>query len=439
MKRLFLSLTVLLCSFAQADEPVSERLAIYEYALYALPDSDGDPKATLEALVKDEFSSFTIVDEVEGPPTEPLLLVTMLNDAQTSYAPPDMDYIAYAGRGLTRQQALAVQDCEDVLIVNIGYPASMTDTMFPKALELMAAVAAEHDSLLWDEATREIFSPAAWREQRIETWNDGVPNAQDHTTIHAYKNGDYVRAITLGMEKFGLPDIAVNDFAWSNGQSVGSLINLVTQTLVEGGDFNDDFSLDVDIEAVRNDQVKTSLLDAVLDNAQLSLNVQFKPEEPEQGDPDNFILEIRFDTDPSLSVQEQQDVLISELFGARDSIVMVDHNAKILAASEAARKKLPGLRDDFVAGLEPGEFIHVKAPFETPEGGNEWMWVEVVSWEGTSIRGLLQNDPYYIPDLRAGAEVEVSMDDVFDYIRRLADGTSEGNETGALIMEAQGQ
>jgi uncharacterized protein YegJ (DUF2314 family) len=61
------------------------------------------------------------------------------------------------------------------------------------------------------------------------------------------------------------------------------------------------------------------------------------------------------------------------------------------------------------------------------------MWVEVLRWEGKTIHGVLQNDPYDVPDMKAGARVDVSEDSIFDYIHRGADGGLEGNETGRLI------
>jgi uncharacterized protein YegJ (DUF2314 family) len=67
------------------------------------------------------------------------------------------------------------------------------------------------------------------------------------------------------------------------------------------------------------------------------------------------------------------------------------------------------------------------------------MWVEVKKWEGDRIDGLLQNDPYDIPTLKAGQAVRVKLSDVFDYIRVLPDGKREGNTTGAIIEKMQGK
>jgi uncharacterized protein YegJ (DUF2314 family) len=65
------------------------------------------------------------------------------------------------------------------------------------------------------------------------------------------------------------------------------------------------------------------------------------------------------------------------------------------------------------------------------------MWVEVVRWKGDMIRGILKNDPVYVPDLQKGQEVFVAEHEVFDYVRVHSDGTQEGNETGAAIAAAE--
>ena len=41
----------------------------------------------------------------------------------------------------------------------------------------------------------------------------------------------------------------------------------------------------------------------------------------------------------------------------------------------------------------------MKAPFATPNGDREWMWVEISSWKDDKIKGLLENEPLNIPSL----------------------------------------
>ncbi len=63
------------------------------------------------------------------------------------------------------------------------------------------------------------------------------------------------------------------------------------------------------------------------------------------------------------------------------------------------------------------------------------MWVEVTSWDNKQVKGILKNDPRLIPTLKSGAKVSIKEADVFDYILQKGDGTTEGNETGKLIMK----
>jgi len=264
-----------------------------------------------------------------------------------------------------------------------------------------------------------------------------VPNMVDHTVIHSYKTTEYVRAITLGMGKFGLPDVVVNNFSWSDNRYIGNLINVVAQSLIEGNQIDDKGNLYIDIHAIKNKAFRTGIEPTLRENAAPNISIHLIPAKREDGDPNNALLQIDFRSWPGKSLQEKQNALTSILFGWEDEIFYVKNNDEILKASENARKKLPALRKAFNSGLQPGEFIELKAPFKTPDGGNEWMWVEVLNWDSTSIKGLLKNEPFNIPNLKAGATVVVDQADIFDYIRKFPGGKVEGNETSELIRRYQ--
>ena len=63
------------------------------------------------------------------------------------------------------------------------------------------------------------------------------------------------------------------------------------------------------------------------------------------------------------------------------------------------------------------------------------MWVEVTSWKGSKIKGLLENQPFNIPDLHSGQIVKVREEDVFDYVWQYSDGREEGNTTGEILKK----
>lgn len=291
------------------------------------------------------------------------------------------------------------------------------------------------DGILWDETTREICSADAWDERRLVSWTEEIPDISRHIVIHAYQKDAGVRAITLGMHKFNLPDVVVDGFPWSLNRTIGHMINLLAQALAEGAEIGEGGQFDLDLRAIRNAPVRERQFETLKANAAGVAHLSLAEGVWEEGDPENRLVEIRFDRYEGPDVHARQVKMVEAMFGWEDSISYIQHDEELKHASQRARETLPALRAAFNSGLAPGEHILVKAPFEKPDGGNEWMWVEVTLWKGDQIKGILQNEPFNIPDLRSGQMVEVSQADVFDYIHRLADGTQEGNETAAIIQK----
>jgi uncharacterized protein YegJ (DUF2314 family) len=305
------------------------------------------------------------------------------------------------------------------------------------AYELVESVARQSGGLIWDDATRLLYSPDAWHEVVLATKSDGIPSVNHHVTIHAYNKGEFVRAVTLGMSKFGVPDVVIEDFSWHSQRPIGNLINAFCQALIEGATCKCPGDFDLDLRNLKNDEIRDSNLENLKQGAEGIAKLTLQAGNRDEGDPENHLVEIQFGRNDGADVHARQERMLSALFGAEDTIVKIQHDAEIVAASDRARAKLPELRQAFNAGLAPGEFILVKAPFKTPDGAKEWMWVEIIKWSNGTIEGLLQNDPFEIPDLRAGQIVNVHEEEVFDFIHRFADKHEEGNETGKLIQQSQ--
>ena len=65
------------------------------------------------------------------------------------------------------------------------------------------------------------------------------------------------------------------------------------------------------------------------------------------------------------------------------------------------------------------------------------MWVEVIGWKGGEVEGILQNDPFEVSGLKAGARVRFKDSVVFDFIHYFPDGREEGNETGKIMLRRE--
>lgn len=409
----------------------------FQYAIYYLPSPLADPLVALQELLSKEKSPPTLVNELPDKPGKPVIYGHSVTEVQTKYAPPDTQSLQYFGRGLTRDQAEQLQKSRQVFIMEFAHDKEYTWEGLRMANEIAEAMVRETGGLVWDEMTREVFTPVEWNKKRIQTWTQDIPDVSDHTSIHAYKSDEYVRAITLGMAKFGLPDVVVEDLSWSLDRTAGHLINLFCQAMAEGAVIEKPGEYDLDIRRIQNSEVREAQITSLKRNATAVALLSLKKGEWEEGDPENRLIELGFDRYSGRDVHAKQAELFSSFFGSEDAVTPVTHSEELLAASRKAKARLPALREEFLEGLDPGEFIQVKAPFKTPDGGQEWMWVEITTWEGDQIKGLLKNEPFNIPSLHGGQIVNVKQQDVFDYIRRYRDGRQEGNETGAIIQKMQ--
>lgn len=408
-----------------------------EYALY-LPQPPADnPSDILTSLINENFNDLHIVQDLESDHELPAVKIDYLDNAIEDYPAPDPEYLEYFGYGLDEEQVQALPECNNALILFFIYPGNKAVDGLQTANNLALAAAEKMNGLLWDAETRQLYSPEAWQEYYIISGDEDPIFTRNHIAIHAYQDDNFYRAITLGMSKFGLPDIVINNYSWSVADDIDELIVLLCQSIFENDEGRIYDKYDLDIKSIRNNYLREIDLVSLEENATGKAKLLLKESEWEEGDPLNTLLEITFDRYPGKDLYARQDKLVSTMFGWTDQVFDIKHTDELNEASEKAREQLPALHKLFEAGLQPDESIHVKAPFAIPDrnGGNEWMWVEIISWEGKKIKGILLNQPFDIPNLQAGQMVEVSEDDTFDYIHYLPDGTEEGNTTSAIIKK----
>lgn len=408
--------------------------AAFQLALFYLPKATKPPHPAFEALLP-RFPSLRLGTSKDDPAATVRLPALPLAE----YRPPTVDSLKYSGRGLSDAQAEALQKCDEHLVLDFRYRPADGYAVLREAHELLLALASETGGLVWDEETREVFTPEAWKERRLDPWTGPRPIAPSQLTIHLYRGDDLLRAITLGMGKLGLPDLVVEDLPASSSSSVGSLINLAAQTLLEKGRLEAPGLLHVDVAALEDAAERKRHTDWFEKDAAGKADVTLVLGTRDEGDPANRLWEIDFPLAGHATRLEAQNAFITGLFGATDEISFIQHDEELLAASRKAKAEFPRLAALARKGFAPGEKLLLKAPFKTDDGGNEWMWVEVVTWKGDLVNGVLQNDPYEVSGLSAGARVEFRASDAFDYIHYHPDGREEGNTTGQILLRRQGK
>jgi uncharacterized protein YegJ (DUF2314 family) len=410
---------------------------------YYFPDPKKSTEATARELVLRFLPKVGFSTNKKGSAKAPFVGFIQEKAPLNDFVVPDAAYFKSAGHGLKPEDIAAFQKTSCATHLFLTVPKDEVWTTGRAFLELVHEFAVQTHAVIWDSATRECFSPDAWKEIRLGGWPAGepIPDISQQITIHFYKPSDespYLRAITLGMEKFALPDIVIEKMIGGDNRPGGSLINFICQSLAENPRIMEGTKQPFGFADLKNKRVlercRTDLGQGATEKITLALLVG----RPQEGDAENQLVEIDFRNAPGSTDDEKREAAFARLWGAMESVVEVKHDKEMLAASKRARERLPQLQSAFAKGLPPGARILVKAPFVRDDEGKEWMWVEVLQWPKTGkIDGILQNDPFYIKKLKSGSNVVVNEADVFDYILYRSDGETEGNETGKL-MEEQG-
>ena len=163
----------------------------------------------------------------------------------------------------------SVSASKSVYALAFTYRAESIPVALRSADELVSAFAIETGGFIFDSETRELFTPEAFRSLRQDSWEGGVPQVPRHVAMHAYREGDAYRAVSLGMSKFGLPDLCVNQFAGDRMSQVDSAIQLALQATFD----------------------RPNVLTAgFLDVANLQINARVG--KPESGDSPNRLIEL---------------------------------------------------------------------------------------------------------------------------------------------------
>ena len=419
-------------------QPMAESIR-FQLAVYLLPGSTRDPAAVLREVIGAQHPNLKPVAELPQEPREPLVYAHLQKNVRQEYQPPRLESLRYSGHGLNRKQAEALQKSERAYILEFAHPKQNVWSALSTANKVVEEIARKTGGLVWDEETREVFSPDAWHKTRLASWTSEIPDVSDQIVVQIYEKDEYARAISLGMSKVGLPDVVVEGLPWSSQTQVGNLINIFCQAMTEGAILEKSGKFNLDLHAIKDAQVREWHLKSLGENATAKACLLLKSGKRDEGDPKNRLIELASDRYEGNDSHAKQASMLSSFFGTEDSVTSLQHNKELLDASAKAREKLPELQKAFNDGLEPGEYIQVKAPFATPDGNREWMWVEITSWKQHKITGLLQNEPYEVTDLHSGQVVHVNDGDVFDYIRQYPDQRQEGNTTRQIIQKMEDQ
>ncbi len=383
----------------------------------------------------------------KAPPTLPKALAELLKRDFPTLAPkvnlvPTRDATAlgagesleYFARTLSTERRAELSRSQQTLTLDFDAPGASSRPLLRQAYRLLLALGKAHKAVLWDDETREWLEPKLWQERRVDGWAGAMPTVESHMLTHFYRDDEGYRAVTLGMRKFGLPDLVVNDLLQSDGERVMVLLNLAARAMAVSGKMLLGGRLLIDLDALA--AVEPELKDMTFESKARRTELILAIGKREPGDPDNRLAEVTFPGDPDKGVHQRQALLLNKLFGSsqRGITPFSREDPELGAASARAKAKLPSVAARFRKGLPVGQRLVVKGPFAAAGDATEWMWVEVATWRGHRIHGTLLNEPDNIPSLSEGSEVDLSDEDLFDYMLVGPGDAHEGGETNDIAM-----
>jgi uncharacterized protein YegJ (DUF2314 family) len=98
-----------------------------------------------------------------------------------------------------------------------------------------------------------------------------------------------------------------------------------------------------------------------------------------------------------------------------------------------ARATLPNTKTRFKKGLGKGEVLFVTVRIYDSSRRFEQVFVEVKSWNDTSMSGLLASSPRLVKGHKEGEKMTVNEKDVYDWTISKPDGTEDGNFVGNFL------
>lgn len=359
----------------------------------------------------------------------------------SEFSPPVEQELSYFARGLDDAAKARARASKGALATGWIVDRDEDHARLKAALVVARDTAKAVGGFVWDDTIRLLYTAESLDEMRIATWDGAVPDVRRHIAQHYYPvssgvGGPKHRAVTLGMQCLGAPDLAIEDLPTTVSAQGGELMNVVAQLLVEGAKPDAKGDLTVDLAKVRHAGSRA----AWSTPKSAPIVVRLTPTKPQDGDAENALLAITFPAFDAPSEGERQGMAAAKLFGADpDALHHAEaDDAELLAIQGRAQKKLPELAKKFRAGLPVGAHISLKAPFETDDGNIEWMWVVVTDWANDAeIKGRLDNEPAGVKALHRGAPVTVKASAIADYVFAKADGTREGGESNVVLSRRQ--
>jgi hypothetical protein len=314
-------------------------------------------------------------------------------------------------RGLSAADLARVRKAPRVAVVHVATPASPGALALRTAFAAAAALSAATGGAVWDpllsriESARDFakHSPTeplgatVFRADRVEVL------VQPETADEPAPDRAVVRVLTAGLSRWGAPDVEWRAIPGAAGERAARIVLRVAQAVADGLESGPAVVRRADVAGEPAPDGEAGYAAALPE----SVAIRLVPASPKIGDASDFLALI---VPPGEGVVGSLE-LVERFFGPFAATAPDPDAAR--AEAQSAQSRLAGALATWTGSRARGARLLVRLPFPIPGGaGDESMWIDVGSYDATTITGTLLDDPLGATDLARGDRVTRPRTDV---------------------------
>lgn len=348
---------------------------------------------------------------------------------------PPKDTMATVARTVPEGDRGSLYEAKEVLVVHVQGEDTQDHMPLRGGFALAEAFARDLRGYVHDEVTHRI-DPALAFAERLPKTPIGAPFFVPESLLvelHPLDEDDVAgpyRLLSLGMARYGVPDLEWRGFHEKDGGRLAAILNAVASKLAQG-DRGPTIRVSL-VDVARIAKKKPDELTRTVDKSK-DLAIRLTLAERTPADPDNDVYRLEA---PGEGGEDAHAELLATLYG--DARVMTTGTSDpVLLAAEARAKKSVGPAVAKWKKIGGSLILRVPFPVPTEKGKAEVMWMKVKTCDDSGVcKGTLASRPVFVKNLEAGAEVSGKLADVSDYLLELPDGSKEGGETIQILERA---
>jgi hypothetical protein len=341
----------------------------------------------------------------------------------------DMGRVAPSLTDAEKDKALAMPRA---LIVKVTGDALPDQLPARGGFALVAALADRTKGFVFDAVTDRMERPATFLTHAITEPFGGSVYRKDRVQIE-YDPSDEggIRLLSTGLLRFGAPDLVVTTVPHSSAQHMADVLGALAQALADGAMAS---PLTIDMDAIERARGAKFAADAGLP-PKIGVAIGLDAVPPREGDPNENMVVVSPREGPSASAYED---LATLFFGApltEDDNPPADEDLAAIRAK--TQKLLPDLLARYKKMNHDEASLFLQIPFLNPEENSpdadpmtepekfDFIWIDVTSWNDTTVTGTPIDDSTVVPGLTQGAAVTEPRSKVTDYDLKSEDGGHE--------------